>query len=126
LLVLCLCGSAYPESGGHPWLRRALVAASCAASVWDAQSTNEAVSRGAREGNGFLADASGRPLWGRIAAVKGGLCAGSVLGEIFWGRKHETLGMAVNGTLTGAFAAAAIHNLRVRNSIAAKPNAPPQ
>ena len=79
LLVVCLAHPALCE--GRHWVRRLTLAASCAASFWDVQTTRAAVARGGREANGFFADANGNPRWGRMIGVKAGLCGAMALVE---------------------------------------------
>lgn len=117
-LLVCLSESAPAQKRGHPWIRRITLAASCAASFWDLQTTRAAVSQGAFEGNRFLANADGSPRWGRIIGLKAGLCGGMVLTEVLVGRKHETASIAVNSALAGLYSAAAIHNYQVMHQLA--------
>lgn len=112
-LVVCLAHPAFCE--GRHWVRRLTLAASCAASFWDVQTTRAAVARGAREANGFFADANGRPRWGRMVGVKAGLCgAMAVVEELgFRGRRADLSFSAVNTGLAGYYTAVALHNRAV-------------
>src|SRR5437870_5433364 len=62
----------------HPrvWLRRVTLAASCAASAWDVQTTAAAIGRGGHESNNMFSDPMGRVKWGRMVGLKVALCGG--------------------------------------------------
>jgi hypothetical protein len=115
-LVFLLSSTAWAGEGSRgKWLRRVTLAAACTASFWDVHSTAVAVRSGARELNPLLADARGRPRWGRIIGFKAGACAASaVVQERF---THNAAGKrfwtGINASSAGIFSAAAIHNLKV-------------
>ena len=70
LLWVCAPAQAEDNGGGRKWLRRATMAAACAASFWDIQTTRTAVRHGAYEANRLFADAGGNPRWGRMIGFK--------------------------------------------------------
>src|SRR5437879_10710583 len=82
-LALLLAGSLPAAERTTPkrvWIRRATLAASCAASlVFDTMSTRRVVSAGGVESNPLFADASGRPQWGRVIGFKAGMCGVSTI-----------------------------------------------
>jgi hypothetical protein len=115
-LVVVLCTPARPEGTGR-WLKRVTLAAACAASFWDAQTTALAVSRGAREVNGFLADSAGKPQWGRMIGVKAATCGGLVLVEEKLLPRHEKSWISLNVGLSAVYSGMAVHNLGVARSL---------
>ena len=123
LVVACLaglCSGAHAEERGH-LLRRITLAASCAASLWDYQTTAAAASYGAIEKNGLMADSQGRPRLGLIFGIKAGICAAAavaqethLLGRSRSGsRAANRLWTSVNAGLAMRFTGMAIHNLGV-------------
>jgi hypothetical protein len=121
-LVVCLAHPAFGE--GRQWLRRITLAASCAASIWDLQTTRTAVARGARESNRLVADAAGNPRWGRMIGLKAGLCVGTAVAqETVW----KTSGVPwtpLNAGLAGYFSGIALRNRGVANSLKRRARAP--
>jgi hypothetical protein len=116
-VVVCLCGGARAETKPATWLRRATVAAACAASFWDMQTTRTGVRYGGREGNAFLADAQGRPRWGRMAGVKAGLCGGMMLAQELGARrtgksKASYAWAGTNAALAARFLSVSLQNRR--------------
>ncbi len=121
-LVVCLAHPAMAE--GRHWLRRAALAASCAASFWDVQTTRTAVARGAREANGLFADAAGNPRWGRIAGIKAGLCLGMVAAQEVVFKKSHVPWTPLNTGLAGYFSVIALRNRAVANGLERRTRAP--
>jgi hypothetical protein len=116
-LLVCACVPARPASAGH-WLRRATLAAACAASFWDVQTTRTAIARGAREGNGFFADTAGYPRWGRMIGFKVGVCGGSILAEeLLFRRSRDVPWTGLNTGLAAFYSTTAVHNIRVANHL---------
>lgn len=115
-LLVVLCAPARPEGTGR-WLRRITLAAACAASFWDVQTTALAVSRGAREMNGFLADSAGRPQWGRMIGMKAAACGGLLVMQEKVLPRHEKSWIALNVGLSAAYSGMAVHNLGVARSL---------
>ena len=117
-VVVCLCGAARAETKPETWLRRVTAAAACAASFWDLQTTSTGVRYGGREGNAFLADAQGRPRWGRMIGVKAGLCGGMLLAQEL-GVRHVRKSTAsyawtaMNAALAARFLSVSLQNRRV-------------
>lgn len=120
-LVVCFAHTARAE--GRHWLRRATLAASCAASLWDIETTRTAVARGAREANGFFADSAGNPRWGRIIGVKAGLCLGMAAAQEVILRQSSVPWTPLNTGLAGYFTVIALRNRGVANSVD-RPRAP--
>ena len=121
-LVVCLAHPALAE-GGH-WLRRATLAASCAASLWDIQTTRTAVARGAREANRLFADSAGNPRWGRIIGLKAGLCLGVAAAQETVLKKSGAPWTALNTGLAGYFSVVALRNRAVANGLDRRARAP--
>jgi hypothetical protein len=119
-LFVCLaaaCSTAHAQGASH-LLRRITLAASCAASFWDYQTTAEAARYGASEQNGLLADGNSRPRLGLILGVKAGVCAASAISQEtrLFGRKTgftEMLWTGMNTSLAARFTATSLHNLSV-------------
>ena len=99
----------------HPWIRRVTLAAACAASFWDVQTTSVGIRNGAREANPLFADAQGRPRWGRIVGFKAGVCAASFVAEEHFARQgpSDRFWIGVNTISAGSFGAIAVRNLKV-------------
>lgn len=121
-LGVCLAHPAFSE--GSQWLRRLTLAASCASSFWDIQTTRAAVARGAREANGLLADAAGNPRWGRIIGLKAGLCVGMAAAQETVFKKSDVPWTALNTGMAGYFGAIALRNRSVAASLERRPRAP--
>jgi hypothetical protein len=116
-------GREHERSSKRTWIRRATLAASCAASLlFDSVSTQRATAAGGVERNGLFAGPQGNPQWGRIISVKAGLCgASAVLQEthVFgaWqSRNADWTWTGVNLATTSAYTWAGVHNLGVANS----------
>lgn len=119
----CIClPSVGQAQGGHALMRRLSLAASCAASFWDVQTTAAAVARGGRESNGLFADPQGRVRWGRMIGFKAGMCGmlavaqesklvrlKSPLKDYFW--------VGTNTGLAARFTISAIRNRSVANEL---------
>ena len=70
-----LADQEHPRTPKRVWIRRATLAAACAASLaFDTLSTRSAVAGGAVEGNALFANAQGKPQWGRMIGIKSGFC----------------------------------------------------
>ena len=119
LAVLLLFGSPATSQetrrGRHPWLRRATLAAACAASFWDLQTTHAGAALGARESNPLFADPQGRPRWGRIVGFKAGACAASFVAEERFSRggPSDRFWVGINAATAATFSAIAVRNLRI-------------
>ncbi len=109
-LFVCL-----PAFGQGKWLRRATLAAACAASFWDYSTTRTAVANGAVESNRFLAGANGQPRWRLMLGLKTGLCAGmAVLQEKpMFGRRMDLTWTGLNTGLAAYYSTAALHNRKL-------------
>ena len=112
---LGLPGVAEAQTSRGKWLRRVTLAASCAASAWDIQTTAAAINRGGRESNGLFADPLGRPRWGRVISFKVGLCGGMIASQELnlWGRPtplKDNLWIGINTGLTTRFTVASVRN----------------
>jgi hypothetical protein len=119
LLAVCLNTGAQ-ELGDHrgPLVRRLSLAASCATSLWDFQTTAAGAARGMREGNGLLSGANGKPRLGLMFGVKAALCGASfvveeknLLGEVN-PRVADSVWTAMNTMLATHFARTAVNNIR--------------
>ncbi len=115
------------QEGRHPLLRRLTLAVSCAASIWDVQTTAAAIARGGRESNGLFTDAQGRPRWGRMIGLKVGMCGvlavaqeTKLMGQD--SRFKDNLWIGSNIGLSTRFTVSAIRNLSVAGDLS--PNAP--
>ena len=121
--MVCANVNGQPAGRRASFFRRATLAASCAATFWDYQTTAEGAGYGAKEGNRTFADANGRPRLKLLLTVKAGVCGLSALAqETHWfGRKRDRLmdpvWTGINTGLAERFAAAAVHNLDVIRSI---------
>ena len=76
-LLACSLMHAQPRLLGKV-LRRATLAASCAASLWDYQTTVAGARYGAVEQNGLLAGSNGRPRLGLMLGMKVGFCGAAI------------------------------------------------
>jgi hypothetical protein len=107
------------------WIRRITLAAGCAASLgFDTITTHRAVSAGAMETNGLLADSQGRPQWGRVIGIKAGACAASAFMQerhTSWqGPRSDWTFTGVNLGVTAGYTWAGFHNLGISNSLLEK------
>ncbi len=130
-LLLAMCSMAadlaeHPVTSKRTWIRRVTLASACAASLgFDSLTTRRAISAGAVESNAFLANAQGRPDWGRTIGIKAALCGASVYLE----EHHRRLRNAqsdwtltgVNVGLTAGYTWIGLHNLRLASDLQAKP-----
>jgi hypothetical protein len=129
-LVVCLCGPATAQASGKGvWLRRATLAAACAASFWDVRTTRTAVSLGALERNRLLAGPDGKPRWGRMIGIKAGLCAGSAAAQelrLFVPSKPlgDAAWTAANAAIAGSFVRLSLGNRRVAGELRGEAAAP--
>jgi len=105
------------------WLRRVTLAASCAASAWDVQTTASAIGRGARESNNMFTDPLGRARWGRMIGFKAAVCGGMAAAQEWKPLASPRLGgsrpvkddvwIGVNTGFTTRFVFASIRNRSV-------------
>jgi len=130
-LLLATCSQAadlveHPSTPKRVWIRRITLASACAASLgFDAVTTNRAVSAGAVESNGLLADSQGRPQWGRVIGIKAGTCIASAFlqerqrftrtAQTDWTFTGVNLGVTAGYTWVG------LRNLQVANGLLKKP-----
>lgn len=117
-LLVCLNGAAQAETKRGTWLRRLTLAASCASSFWDLQTTRSAIGYGAQEANPLFSNGRGDARWGRMVGVKVGMCAGMAVGQelLDRNRRSATADYAwsgVNVALAIRNAGASLHNRRV-------------
>lgn len=117
-VLVCVCGAGQAETRPGMWLRRLTMAGACAASFWDLQTTRTAVGYGGVESNRWLADAQGKPRWGRMVGMKIGVCAGTALAQELGARymKKSSTSYAwagMNAALTARFVSVALSNRRM-------------
>jgi hypothetical protein len=125
-LVVCFSAAAHAESKRGPWLRRLTLAALCASSLWDLQTTCIAVGYGAQEANSLFVNRNGDPRWGRMLGVKVGLCTGMAVGQEVLDRSHrsataEYAWSGVNTAFAIRYSSAAVHNVRVADQMKRRP-----
>jgi hypothetical protein len=115
-----LLDSEHPRTPKRVWIRRATLAAGCAASLaFDTFTTRKAVNAGGIETNSLFSNSQGQPQWGRMFALKAGVCgASAVLQETHIFRTWETPSadwtwVGVNAGTAGVFTWAGWHNLEV-------------
>jgi hypothetical protein len=123
-LVLQSTALAAEHKGHHPWLRRLTLAAACAASFWDVQTTRDGIAAGGQEDNPLFSGPQGRPRWGRIVGFKAGTCAASWIAEEHFANRgsSDRFWIGVNTVSAGSLAGVALHNLRVADGPAATPS----
>ncbi|MEO7143288.1 MAG: hypothetical protein ABI165_07255 [Bryobacteraceae bacterium] len=134
LLLVCPCASVageHPSPAKRIWIRRATLAASCAASmIFDTYSTRAAVSAGAVEGNALIASPEGRPRWALTFGLKAAVCAGSaVLQESARFRPPGAeispwTWTAINTASTAGYTWLGFHNLALSRQLKAGPHQP--
>ena len=127
-LYLCLPAGAQAQQGRQSWARRLTLAASCAASFWDVQTTAAAISRGGRESNGLFTDAVGRPRWGRMIGLKVGMCGMFAVAQESKlagrsSRLKDNLWTGANTGITTRFIVSAIRNRSVAEELSRNPPA---
>jgi hypothetical protein len=115
-----LLNSEHLRTPKRVWIRRATLAAGCAASLaFDTLTTRKAVNAGAIETNGLLSNSQGQPQWGRVFALKAGFCgASAVLQETHIFRTWETSSAdwtwtGINASAAGVYSWAGWHNLGI-------------
>jgi hypothetical protein len=132
-LLLVACTPAFSAENIHPrtsakrtWVRRATLAAGCAASLlFDTMTTQRVVTAGGVESNGLLADPQGRPQWGRIISLKVGICgASAILQEthVFGAWKSPNADWtwtALNAGTASVYTWAGVHNLKLAKVLSA-------
>lgn len=126
LVCLGMPAVSLAEQRPRVWLRRATLAASCAASAWDVQTTASAIARGGRESNNMFTDPLGRVRWGRMIGFKAALCGGMAAtqelkpfaGARLWGSQpvKDNIWIGVNTGFTTRFLLASIRNRSVMSS----------
>ncbi|MCC7496893.1 MAG: hypothetical protein IT160_04895 [Bryobacterales bacterium] len=126
VVLVCLGGVARGESKKGIWLRRVSLAASCATSFWDFQTTRTAIGYGGRESNRMFADGQGNPRWGRMIGIKIGQCALMGVSQELLDRYRGSgaanyAWTAANSAITGRFVAAVMHNRRVTQELKQTP-----
>src|ERR1041385_9092771 len=92
LIWLGLPCVSHAEQRPKLWLRRVTLAASCAASAWDVQTTASAIGRGGRESSNMFTDPLGRVRWGRMIGFKVALCGGMAAAQEVKPFAHTRLG----------------------------------
>jgi hypothetical protein len=112
-----------PSTPARVWVRRITLGAACAASlVFDPITTNRAVSAGAVEGNGLLANSQGRPRWGLMFGIKTATCVASgFLQERYAFRdasRNDWTFTGINVGLAAAYTGVGLHNLRLADDLA--------
>ena len=118
-VLVCLGMPSISHAGQRPrvWLRRITLAASCAASAWDVQTTAGAIGRGGRESNGMFADPLGRPRWGRMVGFKVAMCGGMAAAQEWkplTGKPvKDDLWIGINTGLAARFTIASVRNRSV-------------
>jgi hypothetical protein len=126
LVYLALPSVSWAEQRPRVWLRRITLAASCAASAWDIQTTAAAIGRGGRESNNMFTDPLGRVRWGRMVGLKVALCGGMAAGQeikAFKGSQSsgsrsikDDVWIGVNTGLAARFVFASVRNRSVLQS----------
>ena len=130
-LLLATCSQAadlveHPATSKRVWIRRITLASACAASLgFDAVTTHRAVSAGAVESNGLLADSQGRPQWGRVIGIKAGMCAASAFLQerhsAWQSPRSDWTFTGVNLGVTAGYTWIGLRNLRVADDLLKKP-----
>jgi len=125
-IYLCSPDLACAQQPRGSWVRRLTLAASCAASFWDVQTTAAAIARGGRESNGLFTDPQGRPQWGRMVGFKVGICGAlavaqesKLLGHT--SRLKNNLWIGANTGLTTRFMISSIRNRSVADELSGTP-----
>jgi len=123
LVGLALPSVSLAEQRPRVWLRRITLAASCAASAWDIQTTAAAIGRGGRESNNMFTNPLGRVRWGRMVGLKVALCGGMAAGQEFKAFNGSRFGgsrpikedawIGVNAGLAARFVFASVRNRSV-------------
>ena len=113
----------HPGTSKRVWIRRISLGAACAASLgFDTVTTHRAVSAGAVETNGLIANSQGRPAWGRMIGIKAGVCAGSA----FLQERHSSWQSprsdwtftGINTGIAAGYAWVGLRNLKLSNDLA--------
>jgi hypothetical protein len=108
----------HAQTRSRVWLRRATLAASCAASAWDVQTTAAAIGRGGHESNNMFSDPMGRVRWGRMVGFKAALCGGMAASQElrqFGGKRpiKDDVWIGVNTGVAARFTIASVKNRSV-------------
>jgi hypothetical protein len=111
LLILALC--ALPVMSAPRWVRRATLAAACAASAADAATTYEGKLAGMQENNPLFRASNGTPAMGRVISLKVGICV--VQGWLQEHRNHNDSFIVGNVSQAALFFWATWHNIDVLN-----------
>lgn len=121
LLLGCvgLPGISSAQESPRKWVRRITLAASCATSAWDVQTTAAAIGRGGRESNGLFADPLGRVRWGRMIGFKAGVCGSMIASQELhlFGRRTPTadgIWIGINSGVAARFTIASVKNRAVK------------
>ncbi len=117
----------HPRTSKRVWIRRATLAAGCAASlVFDTLSTRRATNAGAVESNGLFASPQGSPQWGRMIGFKAGLCGATAVMEethMFHAWKNPNADWTwtgVNAATTALYTWTGFHNMKLANDLSSK------
>jgi hypothetical protein len=106
------------------WVRRATLAASCAASLaFDTWSTHRMLAAGAVESNPLLANSRGTTSWARTIGLKAGVCGVSALLQetntfhAWSGSNADWTWTRINAATAAAYTLTSIHNLGLANQL---------
>jgi hypothetical protein len=106
------------------WIRRATLAAGCAASLaLDTWSTHRMLQAGAIETNPLLANSQGGTNWARTIGLKAGVCGVSALMEetntfhAWRSPNADWTWTGINAATTAAYTWASIHNFSLANPL---------
>jgi len=123
LVCLGVPSVSHAQQKPRVWLRRVTLAAACAASAWDVQTTVSAIGRGGRESNNMFTDPLGRARWGRIIGFKAALCGGMAAAQEIkplgsprvWGSSpvKDSVWTGINTGLAARFVFASVRNRSV-------------
>jgi hypothetical protein len=107
-MVLLVAPCTAPAAQKFKWLRRATLAAACAASAADAVTTYQGKLAGVQEDNPLLRAPNGTAAMGRVIGLKAALC-----GLSMWSQergRHDTLYTIVNTGAAVGFGVITKHN----------------
>jgi hypothetical protein len=135
-LMLVMCTSAlraedlaigfthHSRTSKRVWIRRATLAAGCAASLaLDTWSTHRALQAGAIETNPLLANSQGTTNWARTIGLKAGVCGVSALLQetntfhTWRSPNADWTWTGVNAATTAAYTWTSIHNFGLANQL---------
>ena len=114
-LALPLIAQDHPRTPAKVWIRRITLVASCAASLgWDTYTTRRAETAGAIESNPLLANAQGRPQWGRFISLKAGACGASAFAQERWHfQGSDWTWTGLNAASAATYTGIGFHNLAI-------------